>query len=319
MNPIALRRPLVAPPAVPADAGDVGRAVLARWFAAFLTGIALLLPTAARADRNALLDQALKAGQTDRVMQALSQALADSFMASPQLARLKPEQRERLGAAMSNAYAPSRFVQRIRDTMNERLSDAQLREYIDLTETPLAQRALEMEIAASTANPTLVEKHARSIATDPESIPRINAVRRLDLASGGTDMLLAITVSAVLSSADMQRRLQASEDRPQADNTQKAPPDPQRRRAQLPRDELEQLTRSLRPKVHREVINGGLFAYRWLPLEELNEYVALQERSVMRMVSMLINEAIGSVYMIAQTEALERILLELQGRGETPA
>lgn len=295
------------------------RGAAASVLAAMACVVSLTAVTPVRAESASLVDEALWVGQTERVMATLSQALVDTLTATPQLARLKPEQRERLGAAMSRAYAPARFVRRVRELMSEQLSDDELREFIALSSEPLAQRALEMEIVSSTANPSMVERHARSIATDPESIARINAVRRLDLASGGTEMMLAITVSSVLSSVDMQRRLQVEGEAASTERGKPVPIDPHKRRAQVSREELERLTRSLRPKVHREVVNGGLFAYRWLPLEELNAYALLHERPAMRKVSMLINEAIGSVFMVAQTEALERILLELLGKGETPA
>lgn len=294
-----------------------------------LTGAAAALITGpglgrARADapapsRSELIDEAMQVGQTQRVMEGVALALVDTMIAMPQLARLKPEQRMRLGAAMARAYAPRRFVDRVRELMVAHAQDGDLRQFINNMRQPLPQRALEMEIVASAATTELIERHARSIATDPETIARINAVRRLDAASGGTEMLLAITVASVLSSQDMQRRLQAEQEPASSERDPAQPVDPRARRAQVSRDEVERLARNLRPRVHREVINGALFTYRWLSLDELLEYTAIHEQPAMRKVSTLINDALGSVFMVAQSDAVEQILLEIKGKGETPA
>lgn len=293
-----------------------------------LTGAAAALVTGAGPGRaraqsllaghSELVAEAMKAGQTQRVMEAVSQAMVDTLIAMPQLARLKPEQRTRLGAAMARAYAPRRFVDRVRELMLVNARDADLRQFISNMRQPLSQKALEMEIVASAATTELIERHARSIATDPETIARINAVRRLDAASGGTEMLLAVTVATVLSSQEMQRRLQAEQE-PASSESEATPVDPRTRRAQVPRDEVERLARNLRPRVHREVINSSLFTYRWLSLDELLEYTEIHEQPAMRTISSLINDALGSVFMVAQADAVEQILLEVKGKGETPA
>lgn len=266
-----------------------------------------------------LVDEAMQVSQTQRVMEGVAQALVDSMIATPQLARLKPEQRMRLGAAMARAYAPRRFVDRVRELMVAHAQDGDLRQFISYMRQPLAQKALEMEIVASAATTELIERHARSIATDPETVARINAVRRLDAASGGTEMLLAITVASVLSSQEMQRRLQAEQEPASSEREPAQPVDPRARRAQVPREEVERLARNLRPRVYREVINSALFTYRWLSLDELLEYTAIHEQPAMRKIATLINDALGSVFMVAQADAVEQILLEVKGKGETPA
>lgn len=293
-----------------------------------LTGAAAALFTGTGAGRaraqttspghSELVAQAMQAGQTQRVMEAVSQAMVDTLIAMPQLARLKPEQRTRLGAAMARAYAPRRFVDRVRELMTANAQDSDLRQFINNMRKPLSQKALEMEIVASAATTELIERHARSIATDPETIARINAVRRLDAASGGTEMLLAVTVATVLSSQEMQRRLQADQE-PASTENEPVPVDPRTRRAQVPREEVERLARNLRPRVHREVINSSLFTYRWLSLDELLEYTEMHEQMAMRKIASLINDALGSVFMVAQADAVEQILLEVKGKGETPA
>lgn len=267
----------------------------------------------------ALVAEALRVSQTPRVIETMSQALAESMISSPHAARLKPEQRTRLAAAIARVYTPKRFLDRIRELMIEQASDDELREFIAYSQTALAQRGLEMEIAASTATVKLIEQHARSIATDPETMTRINAVTRLDAASGGTEVLLAMTVAAALSSADMQRRLSVERDGPPGSQADSELPEHGAKRTQSAKDEVERLARSLRPKVHRDVLNSALFSYRWMPLADLLSYTDLHEKPAMRKMAALINDALGSVFLLAHGEAIEEIMLEMKGKGVTPA
>ncbi len=274
-----------------------------------------------------LVEEALTVSQTPRVMQSLTDAMVETVSRLPQLARLKPEQRDRLSAAVGRAYSPKRFTDRIRTLLIEHASEHELQEFIRFSGEPLAQKALEMEIVASAASSELITRHARASATDPETMDRISAVRRLDAASGGSDMLLAISVATLLSSADMQRRLAleqsgqlgTSPDPSREDLRSGSGQDPGAGRIKASKEEIERLSRSLRPNVYRDAINSALFAYRWLTLPELLAYTELQERSAMRKVASLINDALGSVFMVAQTDANEQMLLELLGKGETPA
>ena len=274
--------------------------------------------------REKLVDEALAVSQTPRVMQALTDAMIEAVGQLPQLTKLKPEQRERLSAAVGRAYSPKRFLERIRTLLVENASEHELNDFIQHSLEPLAQKALEMEIVASAANSDLITRHARASATDPETMARISAVRRLDAASGGSDMLLAISVSTVLSSAELQRRLALEQ---QANAREQAPadrgsgsgPEPGAGRIKASKEEVERLSRSLRPNVYRDAINSALFTYRWLTLPELIAYTELQERPAMRKVASLINDALGSVFLVAQSDANEQMLLELLGKGETPA
>jgi NAD(P)-dependent dehydrogenase (short-subunit alcohol dehydrogenase family) len=288
--------------------------------------------------RERLVEEALQVSQTPRVMEALAEAMIETLARTPQLARLKPEQRARLSAAVGRAYSPRRFVNRIRDLLVENASEYELQEFIRYSKMPLAQRALEMEIVASSAHSDLITRHARASANDPETMQRIAAVRRMDAASGGSDMLLAISVATALSSADMQRRLalepqggsgeRSSDDgsveerdrseRSAEERQSGASSEPAKSRLQASKAEVERLSRSLRPNVYRDAINSALFTYRWLTLSELTEYTELQEIPAMRKVASLINDALGSVFLVAQADANEQMLLELLGKGQTP-
>jgi hypothetical protein len=293
--------------------------------------------------RQRLVEEALQVSQTPRVMEALSEAMIETVARTPQLARLKPEQRARLSAAVGRAYSPRRFVNRIRDLLLEHASEHELQEFVRYSQLPLAQRALEMEIVASSAHSDLITRHARASVNDPETMQRIAAVRRMDTASGGSDMLLAISVATALSSADMQRRLALEQqgasgdrhgDEGPAEERQHgqrqhgersaeelasgAASEPGKSRLQASKAEVERLSRSLRPTVYRDAVNSALFAYRWLTLTELMEYTELQEKPAMRKVASLINDALGSVFLVAQTDANEQMLLEFLGKGETP-
>lgn len=296
-----------------------------RWRLSRLLFAALLFTVNAHAQsdpdltREALVAEALRVSQTPRVIETMSQALAENMTSSPQVARLKPEQRARLAAAMARVYTPKRFMARIRALMLEQTSDDELREFIAYSQTPLAQRGLEMEIAATSATVDLIERHARSIATDPETMTRINAVIRLDAASGGTEVLLAMSVASVMSSAEMQRRLSIERDGQSGIPAESELPETGAKRAQSAKMEVERLARSLRPKLHRDVLNSALFTYRWMSLADLLAYADLHEKPAMRTMAALINDALGSVFLIAQGEAIEEILLELKGKGVTPA
>jgi hypothetical protein len=279
--------------------------------------------------REQLVEDALQVSQMPRVMETLTEAMLHTVSLTPQLARLKPEQRARLSAAVARAYSPRRFLNRIRTLLIEHASEHELVEFIRGSKEVLAQRALEMEIVASSAPSELITRHARASAADPETMARITAVRRLDAASGGSEMLLAISVATALSSADMQRRLALEQQSAAGDRSTEQHPSEERQsgasqesgsaRLQASKAEIERLSRSLRPNVYRDAINSALFAYRWLSLGELQQYTELQEQAAMRKVASLINDALGSVFLVAQLDANEQMLLELLGKGETPA
>jgi hypothetical protein len=96
-------------------------------------------------------------------------------------------------------------------------------------------------------------------------------------------------------------------------------PDGQRneqRRARVSKAEFAQIVNSVRPRVKRESALTMLFVYQPLSLAELTQYAMLSEQPAMRSVALAMNDALGTLFLMAQREMFDKLMLEMQGKGE---
>lgn len=289
--------------------------MLGRLFAVGLSVVCLsLLPSPAQAgtEREQLLDQALQISQAQRTMEVIGAALDRNIQASPQFSQLEERVRDRIAEVFRRAFAPQKYVQSVRTLLSERMTDEALRSYVTAMQTPISLKALQFELASALATPEQIQEYAKLASKESEYGDRLVLLKRLDESSGGSEMMLAITMHSILSSAEMIRRIEALRGSP-------LPPRGQpggTRRAPVSKAEFTELANSIRPRVRRESLETMLFVYQSLTKAELNQYTELAELAPMRSAALAMNDALGALFFAAQKEAFDNLMLEMQGQGE---
>jgi hypothetical protein len=276
----------------------------------------LLLLTAtgvnAGQERDQLIEQAIAATQAERTGQLIGVSFERSVAMAPQFAQLEGRVRDRMVEVFRQAFAPQRYVQGVRTLLSERLTDEGLRSYIAAMQTPLCIKAQQFELASSLAEPEQVQEFARLSSKELDYDERLALVNRLDVSSGSSEMMLAVTMHTILSSTEMIRRLDALRGGPLSPDGQRN----EQRRARVSKAEFAQIVNSVRPRVKRESAQTMLFVYQPLSLAELTQYAMLSEQPAMRSVALAMNDALGTLFLMAQREMFEKLMLEMQGKGE---
>ena len=286
--------------------------VLIRSFALALLLLFAAAGAMAAQERDQLIEQAIQATQAERTGQLIGVSFERSVAMAPQFAQLEERIRDRMVDVFRQAFAPQRYVQGVRTLLSERLTDEGLRSYIAAMQTPLCIKAQQFELASSLAEPEQVQDFVRLSSKLPDYDERLALVNRLDLSSGSSEMMLAVTMHTILSSADMMHRLEALRGGPPSADGQRN----EQRRARVSKAEFAQIVNSVRPRVKRESAQTMLFVYQPLSLAELTEYATLSEQPAMRSVALAMNDALGTLFLVAQREMFDKLMLEMQGKGE---
>lgn len=228
--------------------------------AAVLT-FSLIIPAFA-AERSASIKELMdKSGMTNQLGSMVESALS-SF---EQIRTAVPEEaRDQIKKSYAKAYNIGRLTQAIAKSLEENLTDADIKGTLEWLNSPLGRKITQLEEKASTAQGTqdIVEfmKHPSEISDD-----RQNLIQRLDSVIHGTEMAVEMYMNSMVTMTTAMHSV--------INDPNKLPLDQMIKGAESARPEIE-------AQMEQSVFGSSLYMYQSLTDEELEKYIKFYESEV---------------------------------------
>lgn len=247
-----------------------------------------------------LIDEAWRAARLDQ----LSQAMVDNILAGvrehPDMRKLSTGKREHVLDLYRREATPERFVRRLRARIEG--ADAQaLKAMIAVTRSPVAARALEQETAFEPVPPATMFEHAMQVRDTAEGRERLSVIERLDDAIGVTEMAVGVAAASVWGTSVAMREFEQPRSAFTGDDMERA---------------MTDFIARVRPFQRQQIQITYLWLYRNMPLNDLREYVALQEDSILQPLQKSLVRSLGEEMIALQRDVTARVVRELRGHAE---
>lgn len=255
------------------------------------------------ATSNALVAQVWQAARLD----ALSASMVENILAGvrehPEVARLSPAKRERVFELYRRHATSERFATRLR-TQLEAADDVSLQALIEVTKSPIAARALQHELAFKPVAPELMLEYAVSMRKSEDGFERQAIIERLDRAIGVTEMSVGVAAASVWGTSVAMREFERPQSTLTAENLDQA---------------MGRFIEQIRPFQHEQVQITYLYLYRRMPVDELREYVKLQEAEPVQSLQRRIVRSLGEEMIALQRDVTKDVVRDLRHQGERDA
>lgn len=254
-------------------------------------------PAAAQAPANpaALVDEVLESTGVRRAIGQVPAQVQLGFQAGVRQrgAQISQAQLAGLTDIMVRAFTAEALYAHVRETFVAAADAQRLNAVLDFSRSPLARQMTDLELAAVSAEGAAqMRAFAERLKTSRPSPTRVDLVRRLDAATGVTDLAVDVALATVRSMAKVMDAM--------------APPDKRLKAGEL--DALVAKTRATMYDPTRVAVAVQLqFVYRSASDQELSDYVQLHESEAGRWFSRLLRKGFVEAMSTAATQAAEEL------------
>lgn len=242
----------------------------------------------------ALVDEVLDATGARRAIAQIPGQVQAGFQASlrQQKAKVSPDQLTRLTDIMTRAFVADALYARVRNTFVTAGDAPRLQAVLGFSRSPLARQMTDLELAAmSPEGLAQLQAFAERLKTSRPS-ERLDLIRRLDAATGATDLNVDVALATIQSMAKVVDAV--------------APPGQRLRSGEL--DAVLARTRAVLHEPTRVGMSVQLqFAYRSVSDSELAQYVQFHETDAARWFSQLLRKGFVEAIGASATSAAEEL------------
>ncbi len=243
----------------------------------------------------ALVDEVLDATGARRTIAQIPGQVQAGFQASlrQQKAKVSQDQLTRLTDIMTRAFAADALYVRVRNTFVTAGNAPRLQAVLEFSRSPLARQMTDLERAAvSPEGLAQLQAFAERLKTSRPSPERLDLIRRLDAATGATDLNVDVALATIQSMAKVVDAV--------------APPGKRLRSGEL--DAVLARTRAALHEPTRVGMSVQLqFAYRSVSDSELAQYVQVHETDAARWFSQLLRKGFVEAIGASATSAAEEL------------
>lgn len=248
-------------------------------------------PVKGPTDPKTLIDEALEVSGARK--QLLQIPAAVEAQVAERRAEMKPADYTALTQIIAESYRAETLYQGVRETFKSRFDEPRLLAARQAFSSPLFRKISDLEAQAGTPEATpRIREFVGEFRRQPPSQDRVALVRRVDEATGATDVNLDALIATVRGIALALDPL--------------LPPEKRLKAGQL-EQLLAQMRTNLRPSLNNEVLLTLLYAYRTVPDEDLRQYLEFLESDTGRWFNQVFREGLLTTMAAAAENAGKRM------------
>lgn len=254
----------------------------------------------ADATRTALLEEVWQAARLDQLCTSMVENIIAGVREHPDVVKLDADRRQRVVDLYRRQADRERFATRLRAEF-EVADEASLHALLAVARSEITARAVRHELAFQPVSMHLMRDYALSVREQPDGAQRLDAIERLDQAIGVTEMSVGVAAASVWGTSLAMHEFELA--RPAAS-----------------RDDMDQAIQAfierVRPFQHEQIQVTYLYLYRNMPVDELREYVALQEAQPVQQLQRRLVRALGEEMIALQRDVTAEVVRGLRAGAE---